>query len=1401
MYNPYQQQQQQQQQQQSQYGFAPQQTGFNPGNYQVPQPPQQQYGQPTGYNAYQQPQLQTQSLGYYASPQLQQPVQQQQQQQLQPQQTGFIQTQPTGFGPSAPTVSENNELKIPAIRLSFLTAADQTKFEHLFRTAVPKGEQAVNGDACRDILLRSGLQPVTLAEIWSLADTNKSGSLLFPEFALSLHLCNIALRGDSLPNTLPERWTNEVKSFVDAISFSVPEDSNKILSNTPFASFGTDTASNNATNDWLAPQATGYNSGISSLPSTSFQPQQTGFQSQGPPPPTGFQPQATGFQPSSNFGASLISQRTGGGTLIPLQPQQTAGLIPAQKTGSLLPQSTGYQQPPPPPPQQQQQQQQIPSQRTGNGFQSQPQLISQRTGDQGIMGQQRTGGFQPQFQPQATGFQPQATGFQPQATGFQPQATGMAPLQSQPTGKPGQWGFVSMPTGGIPGLNALQQHFQPSAQLPSSQLQDAMGGALKTNVTWAITKQEKQIYDGIFSAWDTGKKGSVNGDVAISIFGKSGLSRPDLESIWNLSDTNNNGKLNKDEFAVAMHLVYRRLNGFEIPIRLPPELVPPSTKYLQDSMNSLKNSLRSGSVSNQSTAASVSASTSKADGKRYKNDDNNVGYVSSTRHRRRETDNSEETSSVQSSKSSNLSIEDMKKLIREKKILLDAIDAEDQDSASRKNETTLRNNHEVETLKAKILSIQNQLSTLGIKSGSGGSKKELLGRLNHLTRDKVPKLISDINNINKSITNAKIELAKKNLAKENPGWQPDNSEASIVGTGPNGEVTDADRRKFKSKQLLKQRMAALTGKSYGGEGNKDLDLKFQQQVEVARKENENESEIVADIESGIKELETNSFGNLQTSQKDDLSESKWENGSGVSEVVAKFIQGLNASVANTSPAKQTPSTVTAQAPPTVATSSPNNSRTAIDKPVLATTPSYTNAEERAAYIKAQAEKKMSERLAKLGITRRKTSSFSESSEPPVTKESKSVVKEEVPIKEVLPVSAPAVNSSPSKPPVANATSDDEEEDAEYAALLRQKQQLENDERERKLNKKKEKEARLAKLKKEMEDLKRKEAAEEDSSDDDDLPVTQAKTYGPTSAKPKVEASVNGTNTSGINSAPSNVEQQPVNTVGANATPNTSHTGNPFAKKDAPNAANTSRSNTNPFFKPTNQEVGIDPKKAAAQRESQRGVGNSSDGWSDSEDNVSDDEIPNNGGAAQLASLLFGGMSQPQQSNNATPTIEKPQPKFTEVALKKDISEVTPQVDSDEFSTPPPGDAPAPPPLPSNDAPPPPPLPSNDAPPPPPLPSSDAPPPPPLPSNDAPPPPPLPNFAAPPPPPFPNSGAPSAPPPPPPPTSLGSSSAGSAAPAPFDLGPLLGQITGGKSLRKVDESEKRIADGAMVGRVL
>jgi len=74
-------------------------------------------------------------------------------------------------------------------------------------------------------------------------------------------------------------------------------------------------------------------------------------------------------------------------------------------------------------------------------------------------------------------------------------------------------------------------------------------------IPWAVTKIEKQMYDKIFDGWDGLRKGFIGGDVAIEVFGQSGLPKEDLMRIWTLADPANKGKLDKDEFAVAMHLV------------------------------------------------------------------------------------------------------------------------------------------------------------------------------------------------------------------------------------------------------------------------------------------------------------------------------------------------------------------------------------------------------------------------------------------------------------------------------------------------------------------------------------------------------------------------------------------------------------------------------------------------------------------------------------------------------------------------------------------------------------------------------------------------------------------------------------------------------------------------------
>lgn len=1463
MYNPYQQ----------NLGFNPQQTGAQ-GNYnQQQQNQQQQPQQQQQQNYYLQP-LNNQATGYYLQPQFQQqllyPSQQFQPQlntQIQPQQTGYIQTQPTGFqqpgGGPIPTVVENVDLKIPPIRLSFITAEDQKKFEHLFRTAVPKGESTISGESASNVLLRSGLQPVTLAEIWSLSDFNKSGSLLFPEFALALHLCSVAKRGEHLPGILPERWLNEVKSFIDAISFSVPEDPSKILANTPFATFAPQTP---AESDWLQPQGTGYTPQYQNT----FQPQQTGFnqpqlvnQKTGP---------LSGFS-STGFGAApLNSQRTGGGSLIPLKPQQTASLIPAQKTGSLQPQSTGFGQIQQPPQLQQQTtgyQSQIPTQRTGGFNQLQQQAIpAQRTGGFVPLQQQSTG-YVGQLQNQSTGYpgqiQNQSTGYggqlQSQQTGtFSQQPTGA--LQPQPTGRPGEWGFVSMPTGGIPGLGAMQEHFLPNATNSSNSLQNAMGGSQSSNVTDKITKQEKLIYDGIFGAWDTSRKGYIEGDVALGIFTKSGLGRPDLESIWNLADTSDRGKLNIDEFAVAMHLVYRRLNGYELPIRLPPELIPPSNKYLQDSIDSLKDSLRAGKVTSQTSNA---PKQTKQDGRRFKNDDSNFGYLSNSRHKSRDNISG---STDAGSKGSSLSAADLKKLINEKKILLAAIDTEDGDLELKKAENKI--NDEISILKSKI----SELEKLIVKSSNGSngveSKLELSDKLKQYTQVQVPTLIKKIHSVNQDIAKAKIGLFKRQLLKENPDWTPGNADSDIVGTGPNGEITESDRRKHKSKQLLKQRMEALTGKSSNSGSNKDLDSKLRQETEKSNAEGKAQSEMIDDIGLSIKELEDDCAIHLQVPHKDEANYKKWEKGQDVSPDIAAFLSELSSLRGSNQP-KISPK--------------PDSSSIGKLKDVpqvsqqTSRAPAYTTPVERSAYIKAQAEKKMNERLEKLGISRGKTTSsgfnFHKSTTPTkdagvresekapekvpekvqdkLQKQTSNVEKISAPNKPEIPAQSP----TPQNVTVVESSDDDNEDDPEYAALLKRKQEIEAKDRERKLKKQQQREERLAKLKKEMDALENN-----NSSDEDDIPAAQ------------VVTNTKKTTTS-FEPTPQAIEIKPVEPA-QKSEPVTNSAQekkgyNPFAKLGNDN----SKSAQSSFFKPASSAKPVDPQKAAAQRASQRGLSADND-WSDEEANSSDDDIPNRAGASQLASLLFGSMAP---GVSKTPEVQTPRKGNSESDLldsfngqekgeysiltlahgatedsvgasqksahqTQDIS--TPgksaqieneSLSDDEWGTPPPekyenddnefqfqeSDSQytmlSPPPLPNQ----PPPIPqelppslnadestefSAGPPPPPPAPPSNgfdfgaAPPPPPPPSNGF-------DFGAAPPPPPPaasgfNFGAPAPPPPPPPPSGFGapSSELQTAAPAVVpNINALLGQITGGKSLKKVDKSEQRIADGATVGKVL
>lgn len=1127
--------------QQTGYGqLPPQQTGYQTGYQQPPVTSfQSQLNQPTGFGA-QQP-LYGQQTGY---------IQSQPTGFVQPQQTGYAgvsnqygtqQQQPlapqkTGFSSAAQNVEKNETLKIPNIRLSFLTAHDQQKFEDLFRSAVPKNSNAITADAARDVLMRSGLQPAQLARIWELSDLNKSGQLLFPEFALALHLCNVALRGLPIPYQLEPNVKNEVEGFVDAISFSIPDD-DAYQRKTPF---------DNLT------QPAQQQSTISQLSGLQVQPQQTGFQ-----------------QP-------LLSQATG---YQPIQPQ-----------------ATGYQP-----------------------------LQPQRTGFQAV--QPQTTGYQA-LQPQSTGFQQQP--LQNQATGFQTSFNPPAMLQQQKTGANGMFsnGLLQQQKTGVGNNNLFQSSYLQPQRTGFSGFAQYQNLPPKQNQEF-IKPQEKELFSKIFDTYDSKKNGHLDPQLSAEIFRKSGLNRSELEKVWNLITTESTTHLNKESFSLGMWLIYRKLNGNELPNRLPDSLLPDSLK----NVNYVKNKLKS-TPSFAKPSGSVGGVTSF-----------NTNDMNSSKNRRK-------TDSPVESKSQ---VDDLKRQVQEKQRHLDSLNA----NTSKQEESNSKELQQIEDLK-------NQIRTLP-KPNLSNDTLQQKDKLNTLV-SRVPNLISEISRIDNDITNSRIDLYKI----QHP--------SSIVGSGPNGEVTESDKRKAKSKVLLAQRMAALTGKTVSDptadfENEQNL---LNEEVAKIKSKNKETQEIIYDIEKSIKDISQGVLNSL-SKDNDPANYRKFELGLGVEPDVAELIKSLR--ISDTSSVKQSFNHAPANnVAPQSSTSAPQSAATS--KP---STPdsysSYKTPEDRAAFIKEQAKRKMNERLAKFGISRHKNESGSsvaspQVSTPPPAQEEAPKAAPQQPTQSPKPSiqSQAQAKSAPPPPPTSRVapkptakqeSAVDEEVDEEELKL---RQQLED------LKKKKEadKQARLAKLRRELE--------EAENEDDEQAPQQQVKTFAP---QPKT-ASPNVTNNVPQPEAP----KAPV--AETNAAPQNEvlkhHDTNPFAKSQGPTAI----SSNNPFGKPqqaqkiasslplsstqpkpVSQTPSYDSKTAEAQRKAQRGFGDDDDddGWGTEDDKSDDDdELPNRQGAAHLAGLLFSGMGPPRASTNSQPSTPKPEQSKSLDTAKPKPTPVAPPIPSISSST-------------------------------------------------------------------------------------------------------------------------------------
>uniref|UniRef100_A0A4X1WAK5 Epidermal growth factor receptor pathway substrate 15 n=1 Tax=Sus scrofa TaxID=9823 RepID=A0A4X1WAK5_PIG len=96
---------------------------------------------------------------------------------------------------------------------------------------------------------------------------------------------------------------------------------------------------------------------------------------------------------------------------------------------------------------------------------------------------------------------------------------------------------------------------------------------------WVVSPAEKAKYDEIFLKTDKDMDGFVSGLEVREIFLKTGLPSALLAHIWALCDTKDCGKLSKDQFALAFHLINQKLiKGIDPPHILSPEMIPPSDR-------------------------------------------------------------------------------------------------------------------------------------------------------------------------------------------------------------------------------------------------------------------------------------------------------------------------------------------------------------------------------------------------------------------------------------------------------------------------------------------------------------------------------------------------------------------------------------------------------------------------------------------------------------------------------------------------------------------------------------------------------------------------------------------------------------------------------------------------------
>ncbi|XP_050741522.1 intersectin-2 isoform X2 [Drosophila biarmipes] len=165
---------------------------------------------------------------------------------------------------------------------------------------------------------------------------------------------------------------------------------------------------------------------------------------------------------------------------------------------------------------------------------------------------------------------------------------------------PGVVDLAKVPAGPTPpSSNPPSRHMSISERAPS--IESVNQGE------WAVQAAQKRKYTQVFNANDRTRSGYLTGAQARGVLVQSKLPQVTLAQIWTLSDIDGDGRLNCDEFILAMFLCEKAMGGEKIPVTLPQDWIPPNLRKIKSRPGSVSGVVSRPGSQPASRHASVSS--------------------------------------------------------------------------------------------------------------------------------------------------------------------------------------------------------------------------------------------------------------------------------------------------------------------------------------------------------------------------------------------------------------------------------------------------------------------------------------------------------------------------------------------------------------------------------------------------------------------------------------------------------------------------------------------------------------------------------------------------------------------------------------------------------------------------